>query len=299
MNTATATAAAPASTTKDGATLWSKNRATLAQVRSIPVPKGTRSWNPVSYGEAIDFLKHEATTTIGASIARESYGLNKAGDQMFGTITLDMGRADDGLAIGFRQSYNKSLALGVAVGAQVFVCDNLCFSSSGAGSFKVVRKNTTNVWGDFLRLVRAQLNGAVEQYRQTTRECDTMKRIPCELDRGYSILGVMQGRGLLTPRQASVAFGDWRTPRHEAFDRRDVWGLYNAVTEGLKKGPTARTMERHAAAHGFFVKELSAPARAAGPRVVEVQGRELVPAGDAGDARDAREEREAWEARSL
>jgi len=263
----------------------SKNQVTLSDVVAVPVPKATRSWSPVSYGEAIGYLKHEATTSIGADIVREQYGLNKAGDQMFGVFTLDMGRTSDGLSIGFRQSYNKSLALGVAVGASVFVCDNLCFSSSGASSFKVVRKNTTNVWPDFLNLVRAQLKGATDQYEHTTRECDAMKAIPCELDRGYSVLGVMQGRGLLTPNQASVAFGDWRTPRHEEHARRDVWGLYNTVTEGLKKGPAARTMERHAAAHGFFVDELSGgatrPVAVQVPRVVEVQGRELVIASDA------------------
>jgi len=256
-------------TSNSSARFLTKNAVTFADVCAVPVPPKEGTYNPVAYRDAIEFLKHEATATIGASIARESYGLNKAGDQMFGTLALDMGRADDGLAIGFRQSYNKSLALGVAIGAQVFVCDNLCFSASGAGSFKVVRKNTTNVWADFLTLVRRQLKGATAQYGQTILECDSMKSIPCEVDRGYSILGVMQGRGLLTPNQASVAFGDWQAPRrHAEFDRRDVWGLYNAVTQGLKKGPAARTMERHASAHRFFVEELSGAAVDAEPVTV-------------------------------
>jgi len=53
-----------------------------------------------------------------------------------------------------------------------------------------------------------------------------------------------------------VAFADWRTPRHEEFSDRNVWGLYNAVTEGLKKGAPGRTIERHGAAHDFFVENL-------------------------------------------
>lgn len=66
-------------------------------------------------------------------------------------------------------------------------------------------------------------------------------------------IGAPQGEGLLTPNQASVAFGDWTEPRHEAFAERNMWGLYNAITEGLKKGAPARTIERHANAHSFMV----------------------------------------------
>lgn len=226
---------------------------TFADLCAVPVPESTRSYRPVSYRDAIEFVKSEAKSTLGLDVIKESYGLNKSGGQMFGVLTLDTGADDNGLAFGLRQSYDKSLALGCAAGSNIFVCDNLCFSGS---AFKVVRKNTTNVWADFTRLIREQLATALATYAKTTAECETMKATECEIERGYAVLGVMQGRGLLTPNQASVAFGDWRTPRHEEFSGRDVWSLYNACTEGLKKGPAARTMDRHAIAHDFFVENL-------------------------------------------
>ena len=229
---------------------------TRTMVENVPVPDATRSYKPVSYGAAIEFVHAEAQRQLGMSVVKEQYGLNKAGDQMFALLTLDSGRESDGLTIGLRQSYNKSLALGIAAGSQVFVCDNLCFSGN---AFKVVRKNTVNVWEDFTGLVTEQIGGSLGHYKQMTAECDAMKEIGCDTERGYAVLGVMQGRGLLLPNQASVAFGDWRKPRHEEFDRRDVWGLYNAVTEGLKKGAPARTMERHSEAHDFFTSELLPP----------------------------------------
>lgn len=233
--------------------LCTKNEVTLDAVTAVPVPAATRSYSPVSYRDAIEFVRSEAHAALGLDVVSERYGLNKKGDQMFGVLTMDTGSDRDGLAFGLRQSYNKSLALGCAAGSSVFVCDNLCFSGS---AFRIVRKNTTNVWADFTRLIREQLATALATYERTSAECDAMAATPCETERGYAVLGVMQGHGLLTPNQASVAFGDWRTPRHAEFDRRDVWGLYNAVTEGLKKGPAARTMERHAAAHDFFVENL-------------------------------------------
>ncbi len=224
---------------------------TRAQVEAVPLPQATRSWRPVAYGQAIGYLHHEVDQHLGLEIESEAYGLNKAGDQMFGLVTLKTDREDSGLSIGIRQSYNKSLALGVAVGAQVFVCDNLCFSGS---AFKVVRKNTVNVWGDFTGLLSTQIRNALPAYEAVNTDMDRMREIPCNLRRGYAFLGVCLGEGVLTPTQASVAYEDWKTPKYEEFSDRNLWSLYNCVTEGLKKGAPARILDRHAKAHDFFVE---------------------------------------------
>ena len=201
------------------------------------------------YGHMIGFVKHLIDKTIGAPIRKEQYGLNKAGDQMFGQIALDVGDSDQSLSIGFRSSYNKSLAPAVVAGSQILVCDNLCLSGS---AFKLVRKNTTNVWPDFQYLATQHVAGALGHYESVKADNDRMKELPCNETRGYAMLGIAQGQGVLTPTQASVAFQDWRTPRHEEFADRNMWGLYNAVTEGLKKGAPARRIDRQTKAHDFF-----------------------------------------------
>jgi hypothetical protein len=228
---------------------------TLDQVKAVPVPQATDTWYPVAYGEAVDYLKAQSQRALGLEIESEGYGLNAKGDQMFALLTMKTDSQESGLSIGMRQSYNKSLALATAVGQQVFVCDNLCFSGS---AFMVVRKNTKNVWADFRRMISAQLQNALGHYGQMEKDTRLMKATPCHEQRGYAILGVALGEGLLTPTQATVAYGDWRKPRHEEFSERNVWSLYNAVTEGLKKGAPARLLDRHAAAHDFFMERLAA-----------------------------------------
>jgi len=230
-------------------TILLQNRVTRAQVEAVPVPRATRSYAPVAYGAAIALMHHEASK-LGLEVESEEYGLNKKGDQMFGLLTLKTDREDSGLSIGLRQSYNKSLALGVAVGAQVFVCDNLCFSGS---AFKIVRKNTRYVEKDFRRLLQAQVRDALPLYEATQKDNDVMKSLPCNERRGYAMLGVAMGEGVLTPTQASVSFADWKKPRHEEFSDRNLWSLYNCVTEGLKKGAPATRLDRQAKAHDFFV----------------------------------------------
>jgi hypothetical protein len=223
----------------------------LADVLAVPVPEATDTWKPVAYGDAIDFVKDTALTRLGLDLKSESYGLNKNGSQLFARFTFDAGDERQGLAIGLRQSYNKSLANGLAAGGNVFVCDNLCFDGD---AFKVIRKNTVNVWTDFRRLVIEQVDTALVSYGNLTDQIDRMRAIPCHEQRGYALLGVAIGKGLLTPNQSSVAFGDWHTARHEDFADRNLWSLYNCVTEGLKKGGPGSLLDRHAEAHSFFTE---------------------------------------------
>jgi len=227
---------------------------TRAQVEAVPIPTPTRTWHPLAYGQSISFLHDQAERVLGLKVANERYGLNQDGKQMFALLTLDTGSDETALALGLRNSYNKTLKNCCAGGQSVFVCDNLCISGS---SFMVMRKNTKNVWRDFRNMITAQIRGALKNYEQVQRDTARMKATPCHEQRGYSILGVAVGNGLLTPTQASVAFGDWRKPRHEAFAERNLWSLYNAVTEGLKKGSAARMLDRHAAAHDFFSERLA------------------------------------------
>lgn len=224
---------------------------TRQEVEAVPVPEATKTWRPVSYGSAIELLHETISAKIGLPVKQEAYGLNKAGDQLFALTTLDTGDAAHGLSIGLRQSYNKSLALGVAVGAQVFVCDNLCFSGD---AFMVVRKNTVNVWVDFQSMLVHQVKESLVHYEHMQADIRTFKSTACELSRGYELLGRAYGEGLLTDRQTTVAFEDWRTPRHVEFADRNMWALYNATTEALKKGSTGDVISRHTEMHEFILK---------------------------------------------
>lgn len=225
------------------------SQATRAQVEAIPVPVHTDSWRPVPYADTIGYMHELAERVLGLPVRSERYGLNKEGNQMFGLISLDTGDTEKGLCFGLRGSYNKSLANAGVAGAQVLVCDNLCLSGD---AFKVVRRNTKNVWEDFKTMIRLQMDKSLEHYANMGKSIQAMKDRPCNERRGYAFLGVAQGEGVLTPTQATVAFKDWKTPRHEEFADRNVWGLYNCVTEGLKKGQPGTILDRHTRAHDWF-----------------------------------------------
>jgi hypothetical protein len=223
---------------------------TRKDVENIPVPEHTDTWKPVPYGDAISYLHEQADKRLGLPVRKEHYGLNKDGKQLFALLVLDTGSETGGLAIGHRGSYDKSLANACAVGKDVFVCDNLMFSGS---AFVVVRKNTVNVWIDFTRMIATQLDNALGHYKKIEEQEAMLRGKPCNDRRGYAMLGVAYGEGILTSTQASVAFGDWKKPRHEQFTGRNLWSLYNCMTEGLKKGTPGRLLDRHTRAHDFVI----------------------------------------------
>tara|TARA_R110002020_G_scaffold21537_3_gene73079 strand:+ start:778 stop:1353 length:576 start_codon:yes stop_codon:yes gene_type:complete len=188
-------------------------------------------------------------------ITQEQYGLSRKGQQMFGVIRLDSGHPDNGLSIGLRNSYDKSLSVGFASGASVFVCDNLCFSGE---SGEIIRKHTVNVWRDITLKVDQALRASEYHYIVMNQHLSEMKQIPMGLDEGYDLIGRALGHEVLKPQQATIALKDWRNPRHEDFSERNLYSLYNCFTEGLKRGPAGGTLDRHATTHEFFASMLSA-----------------------------------------
>src|ERR1044072_1930254 len=119
---------------------WEASKADLA---AVTVPEATESYHPVPYGRFIEEVELHVSR-LGLAVQSRPFALAKEGNQMFGVLTCVNGKpADDyALAIGVRNSYDRSLAVGLTLGSRVFCCDNLAFS--GAGTMH--RKHTLNVF---------------------------------------------------------------------------------------------------------------------------------------------------------
>src|SRR3990167_2609545 len=74
---------------------------------------------------------------------------------------------------------------------------------------------------------------------------------PLSNDQGYQLLGQAYGRGLLKARSFTEAAEEWKNPRHEEFSGRNLWSLYNGVTEVYKKLQPVEIMQRHLDLHKF------------------------------------------------
>lgn len=222
------------------------------ELATIPLPERTDSYQPVPHAELVRMVE-----TIGRDILtgyrfdRDDYGLARDGRQLFGTHTYRVPEDDQmGLTIGFRNSYDKSLSVGLAVGASVFVCDNLAFT----GDLTVMRKHTSNVLTDLEDMIIATIFRCRKNYHQISTDAESMAEHALADDEAFQMLGLLFGKSVLTPRQLPIVKKEWLKPSYEDFEPRNMWSFYNACTEGLKGSPPAKIMEKHIALHQLITE---------------------------------------------
>lgn len=120
-------------------------RVSEAEVKAVVAPERTRSWNPMPHGTIIDALDM-AVEKHGLAIKNKEYTLAANGNKLFGSWDIDSGKSDRNWAFGFRNSIDKSMALGMTAGTNILVCSNMCFS----GEYIQFRKHTGGLTMDEL-----------------------------------------------------------------------------------------------------------------------------------------------------
>jgi hypothetical protein len=117
----------------------------------------------------------------------------------------------------------------------------------------VMRKHTRFIKRDIAPLLIECLRSSIQYYERLTEDIGVFKSKPCSQDRGYELIGKAQGHGVLKPQQATIAFREWKDPSHEELSDKNIWGLYNAFTEALKKGSGGRELATYPKAHQFML----------------------------------------------
>jgi len=222
----------------------------LDDLRDIPMPVETRSFKPVShYDLAVNIAKVAGELLSEFTLKSSQYGVARDGGQLFGVHTFQNSNTELGLSIAFRNSLDKSLSVGMAFGASVFVCDNLALQ----GEIIKIRKHTTNIHTDLEEMILTGVYRARTSFISAVDDAILMQQIEISTDGAYHALGHLFGHKVLSPRQMPVALKEWNLPSHEEFEPRTLWSLYNAVTEALKSSPPQSIMERHIRLHAHLL----------------------------------------------
>ena len=222
---------------------------TLDQLDLIQLPKATETYVPVSHFGLANKLKVMSQDLLkGFTLSKESYGVARQGQQLFGILRFQNGDPNIGMSLGFRNSYDQSMSIGICLGANVFVCDNLAFS----GGIAIMRKHTKNVWDELEERTIAVLYKENYRYGQIVDDAHRFEALEMNDDEGFRQLGALFGHGVIGPRQLVVAKDEWIHSSHEEFNARNAWSLYNCVTEALKSSAPNAIMENHVQVHEHF-----------------------------------------------
>src|SRR5215510_3294915 len=92
-------------------------------LKAIETPPATDTWTPIPHYDLVTALEGQLLAR-GINIVKEQFAVQKA--KLFGVIDTDYQVTEEGgAAIGIRTANDKSLALQLAIGYRVFICDNL------------------------------------------------------------------------------------------------------------------------------------------------------------------------------
>lgn len=228
--------------------------ATLDEVQAVPVPEKTATYSPVAHGDLIHNLHQVAADMLqGYEIRQSSFALAKGGNRMFGLTTFnDPNNGHEmGPSIAYRNSYDKSMKIGLAIGKRVFCCDNLALT----GDMTVTHVHKGDVIERMKKDIITCLYGAKNTFVRLADDAARLKCVEVNDDEGFRFLGHLVGEKLVRPTEFNTACREWRNPSHDEFGPRTAWSLYNAVTEGLKAVPMNKVIQSHIAFHDIVDAE--------------------------------------------
>lgn len=186
-------------------------------------------WFPIGHAQVLDTT---VSTLAGAgfNVARTRLAVSADNARFFGTLDLETAVATGvHLAVGIRNSIDRSLPIACAAGSRVFVCDNLAFSSE----IVVARKHTRFGAARFNEAICRAVQG-LGQYREV--EADRIRRFQQkELsdDAADALLLRAFEQRIISALTLPRVIAEWRAPSFEEFQPRTLWSLFNAVTTVL------------------------------------------------------------------
>ena len=200
----------------------------------------------------------------GFEIRRLRFAVARHEARMFATMDLETSLGSGvSLAVGIRNSTDKSLPLGFCAGSRVFVCDNLAFRSE-----LLVHRKHTRFGEERFREGICEAVKSLDQFRRTEAErIERMRGIEIGDELAESLILRGHLAGIVSPRILPALVKEWRNPAHEEFSPRTVWSLFNAFTAVL--APRQKTNPQQFAALTIRLSEMLDPVP--GPGIEEAE----------------------------
>jgi hypothetical protein len=203
-----------------------------AQLLGIPAPPATPTWRPIPHGDLLTAVDRQLLVR-GVRIVKEQFAIQREGARLFAVLDLATEESNECCAaMGIRTANDRSMALEIAVGMRVFVCDNLAFS----GDLIALRRKHTAQFD-----LSADISRAVDRYLAHltvfNRALDELRERKLPDDQAKLLIFEAFAAELLPVRFFPTVTETYFRPRPEMIDvqPRTAWGLMNAMTRAVKQ----------------------------------------------------------------
>lgn len=207
-------------------------RVSLDELALVPTPPATATWFPVGHKEVVSTVV-ETLGGAGFVVQKAEYALAREGGvRMF--ATFDLASPLNGgvsLAVGVRNSVDKSLPLGFCAGSRVFVCDNLAFSAD-----LMVKRKHTRFGGERFQEAISLAVGRLGEFKEAeAARIHRLQETEIKDVLAESLILRAYERDVVSSLLLSQVLKEWREPSYEEFSPRTAWSLFNAFTTVMGK----------------------------------------------------------------
>jgi Domain of unknown function (DUF932) len=191
-------------------------------LKALETPPATDTWTPIPHYDLVVALEGQLKAR-GISIVKERFAVQKA--KLFGVIDTDYQVTEEGgAAIGIRTANDKSLALQLAIGYRIFICDNMAFHGD---LIALRRKHTANL--DLHKEFAEGIGRYVREYPKLQDNITWWKEHTVSKERGKQLIYDIFTQRIVPFRLFHPAVSDW-----EAAEEKTMWRLHNCMTAHMK-----------------------------------------------------------------
>jgi hypothetical protein len=224
------------------------HRATEVEVMAVPAPRATYSYSPLAHRDLIHGLE-EAVDRQGLTIYNREYSLARDGRALFGVWDVTPNGQNESVgSLGFRNSGDKSLAVGLVAGTRVIVCSNLQFS----GEYLEFHKHTSGLSSQRLAEMYARavatIMEKVHAFMQWHRNLHNYEVSPT-VSRLLSFCAVE--KGILAASRLPEMIELVHNPKTAVYEPT-VWGWHGGVTQILRDRNLVGVQREHAELTNFI-----------------------------------------------
>jgi hypothetical protein len=205
------------------------------ELMALKAPDKTETHVPIQHSDFYD-MATDRLIQQGYAITQPQHYLNLDAAHYFAIMQIKHDDEEQGdshaTMCALRNSHDKKFAASLAVGARVFVCDNLSFS----GDIVVGRKHTTNILEELPEI----FDGAIKKIRVMRKRQDIRfseyRRAPLDDYTADHLVMETYRQNIINLKRIGQVNKEWRNPSADHGDKT-VWRYFNAVTAAL--GPTS------------------------------------------------------------
>jgi len=230
--------------------IMAKNKVGSDALAGVQTPEATHSHTPIPHHHLVK-LTREAIGRAGLEVKEEEHALARGGLRYFGgfALTGETIKGDDrNIVLGLRNAHDKSFAASIAVGNQMMVCENLCFSSD----VKLARRHTTNILADLPHVLSKAVSKVTSHWVDMGKRIEVYKET--EVTSAPDLLAELAYAKAIPDSKVMPMIREFDNPRHEEFKGGSLWTLYNSVTELLKGGDISKLADRTMCMQSVFDK---------------------------------------------